>query len=67
MSQVVCNVDGETSGSGATSDKKVAGHVDEDKSTVSQVVCNVDGDISDVSQVVCNVDGEMLGRIFAKE
>ena len=38
MSQIVSNVDGETSGSGATSDKKVAGHVDQDTSTVSQVV-----------------------------
>ena len=27
VSQVVCNVDGKTNGSGETSDKKVAGHV----------------------------------------
>jgi hypothetical protein len=77
----VCNVDGETSGSWATSIKKEAGHVDGDTSDVNHVVCNGETsymapmDVKNETQVngeVCekqgwntNVDGGTSGRVCA--
>jgi hypothetical protein len=70
------HVDGETSGSVGTSDKKLAGDVDGDAGAVSQLVCNVDGKLSgkgaasmaaeqvtrEIDKNIGHVDGETSGN-----